>query len=85
MFFSRQDLQTYVDWVFKDNPTGAQEIVVEVRSLEWLLAAMANTTDQAMSQQLGQVKLFPSTEVLKFLDTVRTQQQGSQTQPQPQR
>jgi hypothetical protein len=44
---------------------------------------MASTTDQSMSQQLGQVKLFPSTEVLKFLDTVRTQQ-GSQPQSQPQ-
>jgi nickel transport protein len=82
MFFSRQDLQTYVDWVFEDNPAGAQEIVVEVRSLEWLLATMASTTDQSMSQQLGQVKLFPSTEVLKFLESVRTQQ-DSQPQPQP--
>ncbi|MEB3314338.1 MAG: Tic22 family protein [Cyanobacteriota bacterium] len=80
MFFSRQDLQTYVNWVFEDNPAGAQEIVVEVRSLEWLLATMASTTDQSMSQQLEQVKLFPSTEVLRFLESVRTQQ-GSQPQP----
>lgn len=80
MFFSRQDLQTYIDWVFEDNPAAAREIVVEVRSLEWLLATMANTTDQSLSQQLEQVKLFPSTEVLKFLDTVRTQQ-GSPSQP----
>jgi hypothetical protein len=41
MFFSREDLQTYIDWVFEDNPAGAEEIVVEVVSLEWLLAAMA--------------------------------------------
>jgi nickel transport protein len=74
MFFSREDLQTYVNWVFEDNPAGASEIVVEVVSLEWLLAAMASSEDQAMDEQLSQVRLFPSTDVLEFINTIREQQ-----------
>jgi nickel transport protein len=79
MFFSREDLQTYIDWVFEDNPAGAEEIVVEVVSLEWLLAAMAASEDSDADNQFSQVRLFPSTDVLEFIDTIREQQ----TQPNP--
>ncbi|MFZ4640211.1 MAG: Tic22 family protein [Nodosilinea sp.] len=81
MFFSRDDLQTYLDWVFKDNPNGAKEIVVEVRSLEWLLGAMAAAKDTTMNNQLQQIRLFPSTKVLDFLNTIQTQQQSQPQAP----
>jgi hypothetical protein len=74
MFFSREDLQTYVNWVFEGNPTGANEIVVEVVSLEWLLATMASSENQEMDEQLSQVRLFPSTDVLEFINTIRERQ-----------
>jgi nickel transport protein len=74
MFFSREDLQTYVDWVFEEDPSGAEDIVVEVVSLEWLLATMASSDDQALDNQLSQVRLFPASEVLEFIDMIRTQQ-----------
>lgn len=76
MFFSRDDLQTYVDWVFEDNPAGAAEIVVEVVSLEWLLAAMAASDDSTTDNQFSQVRLFPSTDVLEFINTIRERQQA---------
>ncbi|NJL46834.1 MAG: hypothetical protein HC929_04165 [Leptolyngbyaceae cyanobacterium SM2_5_2] len=76
MFFSREDLQTYVDWVFESDPAGAEEIVVEVVSLEWLLAAMASSENQEMDEQLSQVRLFPSSDVLEFINTIREQQSG---------
>lgn len=78
MFFSREDLQTYVDWVFEDNPAGAEDIEVEVMSLEWLLTAMAASEDTTANNQFNQVRLFPSSEVLDFIKTIRQQQQ-----PQP--
>ncbi|MBU6228278.1 MAG: hypothetical protein KGQ93_01115 [Cyanobacteria bacterium REEB459] len=81
MFFSRDDLQTYLNWVFKDNPNGAKEIVVEVRSLEWLLGAMAAAKDTTMNNQLQQIRLFPSTQVLDFLNTIQTQQQSKPQAP----
>ncbi len=77
MFFSREDLQTYVDWVFESDPAGAEEIVVEVVSLEWLLAAMASSENQEMDEQLSQVRLFPSSDVLEFINTIREQQSGA--------
>lgn len=81
MFFSREDLQTYVDWVFEDNPAGAEEIVVEVVSLEWLLTTMASSEDQALDEQLSQVRLFPATDVLEFIETIRTQQGQPESTP----
>ncbi|MEB3291067.1 MAG: Tic22 family protein [Leptolyngbya sp.] len=77
MFFSREDLQTYVDWVFEDNPAGAEEIEVEVMSLEWLLTAMAASEDTTENNQFNQVRLFPSSEVLDFIETVRQQRPQS--------
>ena len=77
----RSDLQTYLDWVFKDNPNGAKEIVVEVRSLEWLLGAMAAAKDTTMNNQLEQIRLFPSTKVLDFLHTIQSQQQSPPQAP----
>jgi|GEM_PF-744619 nickel transport protein len=77
MFFSREDLQTYVDWVFESDPAGAEEIVVEVVSLEWLLAAMAAGENEEMDEQLSQVRLFPSSDVLEFINTIREQQSGA--------
>lgn len=80
MFFSREDLQTYVDWVFEDNPAGAEDIVVEVVSLEWLLASMAASEDTTTDNQFSQVRLFPSSDVLEFIDTIREQQQSRPAQ-----
>ncbi|QQE64102.1 hypothetical protein GFS31_07800 [Leptolyngbya sp. BL0902] len=74
MFFSREDLQTYVNWVFEDNPAGAQDIEVEVMSLEWLLAAMADSDDTTTNNQFNQVRLFPSSDVLEFIETIRQRQ-----------
>lgn len=80
MFFSREDLQTYVDWVFEEDPAGAEDIVVEVVSLEWLLASMAASEDTTTDNQFSQVRLFPSTDVLEFIDMVREQQQSRPAQ-----
>lgn len=80
MFFSREDLQTYVDWVFEENPAGAEEITVEVVSLEWLLASMAASEDSTTDNQFSQVRLFPSSNVLEFIDMIR-ERQGQPAQP----
>lgn len=67
MFFSRNDLQTLLDRYTQENPGEAAAISVEVLSLEWLLAAMATTGDTQLDQQLSQVRLFPSSQVLNDL------------------
>ncbi|WOD41617.1 Tic22 family protein [Nodosilinea sp. E11] len=74
MFFSRNDLQTLLNRYRETNAEAANEIVVQVLSLEWLLTAMANSTDPALDAQLNQVRLFPSTEVLNY---IRSQQPGN--------
>jgi hypothetical protein len=71
MFFSRNDLQTLLDRYRETNAAESNNIVVQVLSLEWLLAVMANSDDPALDAQLGQVRLFPSTEVLNY---IRSQQ-----------
>jgi hypothetical protein len=71
MFFSRNDLQTLLNRYQETNADSADEIVVQVLSLEWLLDMMANNDDPALDAQLDQVRLFPSTEVL---DYIRSQQ-----------
>ncbi|NMF82896.1 Tic22 family protein [Nodosilinea sp. P-1105] len=74
MFFSRNDLQTLLDRYAETDAAAAQEIVVQVLSLEWLLATMATNEDPALDAQLEQVRLFPSTEVLNY---IRSQQPES--------
>lgn len=74
MFFSRNDLQTLLNRYEETNAEVADDIVVEVLSLEWLLATMSSNSDPALDAQLEQVRLFPSTEVLDF---IRTQQPES--------
>lgn len=71
MFFSRNDLQTLLDRYRETNAAASNDIVVQVLSLEWLLAVMANSNDPALDAQLRQVRLFPSTEVLNY---IRSQQ-----------
>lgn len=71
MFFSRNDLQTLLNRYQETNAEAASDIVVQVLSLEWLLATMASSNDPALDAQLEQVRLFPSTEVLNF---IRSQQ-----------
>ncbi|TVQ09138.1 MAG: hypothetical protein EA368_10165 [Leptolyngbya sp. DLM2.Bin27] len=71
MFFSRNDLQTLLDRYRETNAAAASEIVIQVLSLEWLLATMINSNDPALDAQLEQVRLFPSTEVLNY---IRSQQ-----------
>lgn len=71
MFFSRNDLQTLLDRYRETNAAASNNIVVQVLSLEWLLAVMANSDDPALDAQLRQVRLFPSTAVLNY---IRSQQ-----------
>lgn len=67
MFFSRNDLQTLLDRYSESNAEAADEIVVQVLSLEWLLATMTSNSDPELDAQLQQVRLFPSTEVLNYI------------------
>ncbi len=67
LFFSHNDLQTLLNRYEETNAASADEVVVQVMSLEWLLAAMTSSTDPALDNQLEQVRLFPSTEVLDFI------------------
>ncbi|MEA5450545.1 Tic22 family protein [Leptolyngbya sp. CCNP1308] len=67
MFFSRNDLQTLLDRYGESNAEAADDIVVQVLSLEWLLATMTSNSDPELDAQLQQVRLFPSTEVLDFI------------------
>jgi hypothetical protein len=71
MFFSRNDLQTLLNRYRETNAEAASQIVIQVLSLEWLLATMASSNDPALDAQLEQVRLFPSTEVLNY---IRSQQ-----------
>ena len=67
MFFSRNDLQTLLDRYEEANADAADDVVVQVLSLEWLLATMTSNDDPALDAQLEQVRLFPSTEVLNYI------------------
>ncbi|PZV09681.1 MAG: hypothetical protein DCF32_01840 [Leptolyngbya sp.] len=67
MFFSRNDLQTLLDRYGESNAEAADNIVVQVLSLEWLLATMTSNSDPELDAQLQQVRLFPSTEVLNYI------------------
>ncbi|WP_277873644.1 MULTISPECIES: Tic22 family protein [Cyanophyceae] len=67
MFFSRDDLQTLLDRYSESNAEAADDIVVQVLSLEWLLATMTSNSDPELDAQLQQVRLFPSTEVLNYI------------------
>lgn len=67
MFFSRNDLQTLLDRYGESNAEAAADIVVQVLSLEWLLATMTSNSDPELDAQLQQVRLFPSTEVLNYI------------------
>lgn len=73
MFFSRDDLQVLLDRYAETDAEAAREIVVQVLSLEWLLATMATNDDPELDAQLEQVRLFPSTDVLNY---IRSQQAG---------
>ncbi|WP_017299608.1 Tic22 family protein [Nodosilinea nodulosa] len=73
MFFSRNDLQTLLDRYEENNADAANNIVIQVLSLEWLLATMTNNSDPALDAQLEQVRLFPATEVLNY---IRNQESG---------
>lgn len=67
MFFSRSDLQTLLNRYRETNAEAANNIVIQVLSLEWLLATMTSNNDPALDAQLNQVRLFPSTEVLNYI------------------
>ncbi|HSM84326.1 MAG TPA: Tic22 family protein [Nodosilinea sp.] len=67
MFFSRDDLQTLLDRYEETNAAAADDIVVQVLSLEWLLSMMTSNSDPDLDAQLNQVRLFPSTEVLDYI------------------
>jgi len=73
MFFSRNDLQTLLNRYRETNAEAAREVVIQVLSLEWLLATMASSNDPALDAQLDQVRLFPSTEVLNFIRSQQSQ------------
>ncbi|WP_035986680.1 Tic22 family protein [Leptolyngbya sp. KIOST-1] len=73
MFFSRNDLQTLLNRYRESNAEAANNVVIQVLSLEWLLTTMTNSTDPALDAQLQQVRLFPSTEVLNY---IRSQEEG---------
>ncbi len=67
MFFSRNDLQTLLDRYQQTNADAADDVVVQVLSLEWLLSMMVSNDDPELDAQLQQVRLFPSTEVLNYI------------------
>ncbi|MGB5975509.1 MAG: Tic22 family protein [Nodosilinea sp.] len=67
MFFSRDDLQTLLDRYQESNAEAADDVVIQVLSLEWLLTTMTSNEDPALDAQLDQVQLFPSTEVLNYI------------------
>ncbi|MBE9110839.1 hypothetical protein IQ273_15605 [Nodosilinea sp. LEGE 07298] len=67
MFFSRNDLQTLLNRYQETNAAEANDVVIQVLSLEWLLATMSGNDDPTLDAQLEQVRLFPSTEVLNYI------------------
>ncbi|ASC70866.1 Tic22 protein, chloroplast protein import component [Halomicronema hongdechloris C2206] len=68
VFFSRQDLQSLLDRFLQQNAeVTAEDISVQVLSLEWLLQAMRSNDDPALDEQLQQIRLFPSSDVLQYV------------------
>ncbi len=68
MFFSRDDLQTLLDRYAETNES-TEDILVQVLSLEWLLNAMSENDDPELDAQLEQIRLFPSTDVLEYIQS----------------
>lgn len=64
VFFSRDDLQMMIDRFVEQNPNDANNIAVEVMPLSGLIAAMNDNQDTALQEQLSQLRLFPSSDVL---------------------
>jgi len=68
VFFSRDDLQSLLDRFLQQNSeVTAEDISVQVLSLEWLLQAMRSNDDPALDEQLQQIRLFPSSDVLEYV------------------
>lgn len=83
LFFSRDDLQTLLDRYQETNAAEAENVVVQVMSLEWLLATMTSSEDPALDAQLQQVRLFPSTEVLDYIRDQQPAAPAAPTSPTP--
>jgi hypothetical protein len=67
VFFSREDLQMLLDAYAENNADAADDITVQVLSLEWLIAVMNENDDPELDAQLEKIRLFPSTDVLEYL------------------
>lgn len=67
MFFSQDDLQALLDRYSTENPDESEDIQVQVLPLEWLIQVMAANDDPELDEQLSQVQLIPSTEVIEYL------------------
>jgi hypothetical protein len=76
VFFSHDDLQTLLDAYEANNAEAADDITVQVLSLEWLIAVMAENDDPTLDDQLEKIRLFPSTDVLNY---IRAQQGAAPT------
>jgi nickel transport protein len=83
LFFSRDDLQTLLDRYQETNADAADDIVVQVMSLEWLLATMTDSSDPALDAQLEQVRLFPSTDVLEYIRSQESNPSSAPAAPTP--
>ncbi|PSN19747.1 hypothetical protein C7271_05750 [filamentous cyanobacterium CCP5] len=75
MFFSQEDLQLLLNRYEEQNPQESSDIEVEVLSLEWLLQMMTTNQDPELDQQLSQIQLVPSADVVQYLRS----QPGSDT------
>lgn len=67
MFFSQDDLQLLLNRYEEQNPQQVSDVEVEVLSLEWLLQMMATNQDPQLDEQLGQIQLVPSADVVDYL------------------
>jgi len=77
VFFSPADLQVMIDRFTEQNPEQASQVVVEVLPLAGLIAAMGDNADTALQEQLGQLRLFPSSEVIGAIQSQAGQPAGN--------
>lgn len=69
VFFSPADLQVMIDRFTEQNPEQASQVAVEVLPLAGLIAAMGDNNDTDLQEQLGQLRLFPSSEVVRTIQS----------------
>ncbi|NEQ27980.1 MAG: hypothetical protein F6K28_55125, partial [Microcoleus sp. SIO2G3] len=79
LFFRREELQATIDRLQQEQPDVANQMTIEVATLEGVIERLRENNDPAQAQIL----LVPPQESINYIQQLQQQQQGQQQQPAP--